>query len=65
MNFQEMNKLDVQAIREKVYTYRKALFNLRCQKKINGQLNDMHEPRHLRKDIARLKTILNVKKGKK
>ena len=54
----EMPPVELQA---KVREFRQELFGLNLQKSI-GTLEKSHRIRHLRKDIARVETVLSAKK---
>jgi ribosomal protein L29 len=60
MKFFEINELGIEVIKEKIITNRRAIFNLNCQKKVKGELENVHEPRRLRREIAQLKTALSL-----
>ena len=49
-------------LREELLNLRREQFNLRMQRGI-GQLAHPHELRRVRRDIARVRTVLNEKKG--
>ena len=60
MKATEIRELDAEAIQQKVADLKETLFNLRFQHEI-GQLENPKKIGETKKDIARLKTILNVK----
>lgn len=53
------------ALRDQVYACRRALFNMRCRKKVGETPSNVHEPRKIRKEVARLKTALSLRKMEK
>ncbi len=59
----EINKLDSDAITQKVSELRKELFNLRLQKNTTS-VEKSHLLTNLKRDIARLLTVLNSKVSK-
>ncbi len=61
MKAEELRSLSVEELRSKEEELRKELFNLRFQKSIN-QLDNPMRIRQVRRDIARIKTILREKK---
>ncbi len=60
MNITEMRSRDSSALREELTNLLHEQFNLRMQKG-TGQLNQPNELRRVRRDIARIKTLLNEK----
>ena len=60
MNAQDMREKNVGELREELSGLLREQFNLRMQRGI-GQLPTPHELRRVRRDIARLKTVLNEK----
>ena len=58
MNAKEVRALSAEEIKAKIADARHELFNLRFQQ-TTGQLTDTSRLRNLRRDIARLETILN------
>jgi large subunit ribosomal protein L29 len=60
MKATEIRDLNADEIQQKVVDLKEALFNLRFQHEI-GQLENPKKIGETKKDIARLKTILNVK----
>ena len=60
MNAQDLREKNVGELREELSGLLREQFNLRMQRGI-GQLATPHELRRVRKDIARLKTVLNEK----
>jgi large subunit ribosomal protein L29 len=62
MKIKEILNLSQEEMIKKLAEFKEELFNLRCQKAIH-QLNNPMRIRHLKKDIARILTVLNSKKG--
>ncbi len=60
MKATEIRELNAEEIQQKVADLKEALFNLRFQHEI-GQLENPKKILETKKDIARLKTILNDK----
>lgn len=60
MKASEIRELNVDEIQQKITDLKGALFNLRFQHEI-GQLENPKKIGETKKDIARLKTILNQK----
>jgi large subunit ribosomal protein L29 len=63
MNLQELRKGDEQSLQEELSKLLQEQFNLRMQKG-TGQLTQPNELRRVRRDIARVKTLLNEKASK-
>jgi large subunit ribosomal protein L29 len=61
MNAQDMRKKNESELRDELSGLLREQFNLRMQRGI-GQLASPHDLRRVRKDIARVKTVLNEKK---
>ena len=61
MKIKEILNLSQEEMIKKLSEFKEELFNLRCQKAIH-QLNNPMRIRHLKKDIARILTVLNSKK---
>jgi large subunit ribosomal protein L29 len=57
----EVRELDVQELERRVVETRRELFNLRFQH-ATGQLENTGQLKEVRKNIARLLTVLNQKK---
>jgi len=57
MKAEEIRKLKAEEMRSKVSDMREELMKLRFQQ-VSGQLTDPSRLRHLRRDIARMETIL-------
>ena len=62
MNAQDMRQKNETELREELSGLLREQFNLRMQRGI-GQLATPHDLRRVRRDIARLRTVLNEKKG--
>ena len=60
MKAAEMRELDVEELQRRVAATRRELFNLRFQH-ATGQLENMGQLKEVRKNIARLLTVLNQK----
>lgn len=61
MKTEELRKKTSEELKKVLLELRKEQFNLRMQKKI-GQMSKSHLIQIARKDIARLKTVLNEKR---
>ena len=59
-NAQELKKLSIIELNDKLKELKEELFNLRFQHAIN-QLDNPHKIADVKKDIARVKTLLNEK----
>lgn len=57
VNLAELKELSTEEIREKLEETKEELFNLRFQH-ATGQLDNYRRLRELRKDVARVKTLL-------
>ena len=62
MNAQDLRDKNEVELREELSGLLREQFNLRMQRGI-GQLAHPHELRRVRRDIARVRTVLNEKKG--
>ena len=62
MNAQDLRQKNEAELREELSGLLREQFNLRMQRGI-GQLAHPHELRRVRRDIARVRTVLNEKKG--
>ena len=62
MNAQDLRQKNETELREELSGLLREQFNLRMQRGI-GQLAHPHELRRVRRDIARVRTVLNEKKG--
>ena len=58
MKASELRQKTVQELQEELVALRREQFNLRMQQ-ATGQLNHNHEHGRVRKDIARIKTVMN------
>ena len=58
MEASELRNMSVQELNDELLALRREQFNLRMQKAA-GELNQNHQHRKVRKDIARIKTVLN------
>ena len=63
MNLQELRQGDEKSLQEELSKLLQEQFNLRMQKG-TGQLTQPNELRRVRRDIARVKTLLNEKASK-
>ena len=62
MKAEDIRKMDTTEINKKIVETKNELFDLRM-KQSTGTLRETHKIHELRKDIARLKTILNEKEN--
>jgi large subunit ribosomal protein L29 len=62
MNFEEVRGLTPDQLSETLINLKKEQFNLRFQK-ATGQIEKTHRVDQVRKDIARIKTILRTKQA--
>jgi len=62
MKVQEIREMQVEQLRSKISDAREELMKLRFQQ-VTGQLTDTSRLRILRRDIARMETILNQSRG--
>jgi len=60
MKVSELREKSTQELNDLLLELRKEQFNLRIQQSI-GQLAEIHQFGQIRKDIARIKTLLNQK----
>ena len=58
MEASELRKKSVEELNEELIALRREQFNLRMQQ-ATGELNQNHQHRQVKKDIARIKTVLN------
>lgn len=58
MKASEIRKLDTAVIEKKIAEFKKELFNLRFQQAV-GQLENTARLKQVKKDIARMKTIIS------
>lgn len=61
MKVAEVREMDVQQLEDRIATTRRELFNLRFQH-ATGQLENTGQLKEVRRNIARLLTVLNQKK---
>ena len=61
MKSKEINKLSIDEANNKINSLKKDMFNFRFRK-VNGQLEDTSKVLKLRRDLAKLKTLVNKKK---
>ncbi|MFT7559927.1 MAG: large subunit ribosomal protein L29 [Flavobacteriales bacterium] len=64
MNVKELNEKTVDELNGELISQLDAQFKLRMQKS-TGQLNQTHLMKQVRRDIARIKTVLTQKSGEK
>ncbi|RKQ95894.1 LSU ribosomal protein L29P [Kushneria sinocarnis] len=62
MKAQELRDKSTEALNEQLFELLREQFNLRMQK-ATGQLSQTHLLRQVRRDIARVKTVLNQQSG--
>ena len=62
MNAKELREMSAEQLNAKLGELKEELFNLRFQHAIN-QLENPHKIADVKKDIARVKTVLNEKKA--
>ena len=60
MKNQEIKKLSIDELKNKVNLLKKDLFNFRFRK-VNGQLENTAKVAQIKKDVAKLLTVLNKK----
>ena len=60
MKKKEIKKLTNKQVLENIEKYKKELFNFRFQK-VNGQIKSPAKINEIKKNIARLKTLIGVK----
>jgi large subunit ribosomal protein L29 len=60
MEASELRNMSVQELNDELLALRREQFNLRMQR-ATGELAQHHQHRKVRKDIARIKTVLNEK----
>jgi len=63
MKMTDIRAMDAQAITKELHELLREQFNLRMQK-VTGQLGNTARMRQVRRDIARVRTVINEKKGK-
>lgn len=62
MNAQELRGKNAEELNEQLHNLLREQFQLRMRK-VTGQLGQSHLLKQLRRDIARVKTVLNDKAG--
>ena len=62
MNAAELREKNVEQLNEELISLLRDQFNFRMQK-ATGQLNQSHLLKQTKRDIARIKTVLNEKAG--
>jgi len=62
MKNQEIKKLSLSELKNKIYSLKKDLFNFRFRK-VNGQLTDTAKVSEIKKDVAKIYTELKKKKN--
>ena len=62
MKMTEINKMTVEELNAKLVELKKELFNLRFQHAVN-QLENPHKITEVKRDIARVMTVLNQKRA--
>ncbi|OHV11531.1 50S ribosomal protein L29 [Kushneria phosphatilytica] len=62
MKAQELRDKSTESLNEQLFELLREQFNLRMQK-ATGQLSQTHLLKQVRRDIARVKTVLNQKSG--
>ena len=62
--YSELEKLEMKDLKDKILVLRKESLNLRFQKS-SGQLDKTARISQVRKQIARIKTLINQKRDKK
>ncbi len=63
MNAKELVSKDAAALKEELNALLKTQFNLRMQKAMQ-QLNDVNQLKQVRRDIARVRTVMHQKQQK-
>ena len=61
MKNKEIKKLSIDELKNKVNSLKKDLFNFRFRK-VNGQLESTAQISQIKKDVAKILTVLNHKK---
>jgi large subunit ribosomal protein L29 len=61
MKINEVRKLSPDELKKKLNLFKKDLFNLRFRK-VNSQIEDTSKFLKIRKDVAKILTVLNTKK---
>jgi large subunit ribosomal protein L29 len=63
MRAQELRELSIDELRQKEHDLKEELFNLRFQR-ATGQLENLMRLTHVKRDVARVKTVLRERMGK-
>lgn len=63
MKVADIRKMDAESRTKELYSLRREQFNLRMQQ-ASGQLANSSQVRRVRRDIARIHTVMNEKAGK-
>jgi large subunit ribosomal protein L29 len=63
MRAKELRELSMDELRQKEHDLREELFNLRFQR-ATGQLENLMRVTHVKRDIAKVKTVLRERTGK-
>jgi large subunit ribosomal protein L29 len=63
MSVQELRELSINELHQKEHDLKEELFNLRFQR-ATGQLENLMRLTHVKRDIARVKTVLRERMGK-
>jgi large subunit ribosomal protein L29 len=63
MRARELRELSINELRQKEHDLKAELFNLRFQR-ATGQLENLMRLTHVKRDIARVKTVLRERTGK-
>lgn len=63
MKAQELREKSADELKEQLHSLLREQFQLRMRK-VTGQLGQTHLLKQLRRDVARIKTVLNDKAGK-
>jgi large subunit ribosomal protein L29 len=61
--YDELNRLSPDQLQETLLNLKKEQFNLRFQAAVPGGLEKTHRVDEVRKDIARIKTLLRARKA--
>jgi large subunit ribosomal protein L29 len=63
MKARELRELSMDELRQKEHDFKEELFNLRFQR-ATGQLENLMRLTHVKRDIAKVKTVLRERMGK-
>jgi len=63
MRARELRELSIDELRQKEHDLKEELFNLRFQR-ATGQLENLMRVTHVKRDIAKVKTVLRERMGK-